>query len=71
MSHATWIDTCSLCGQSRWWPSQVSDYKVCWWCSNGDPMAALVILARRGHVGMIRRAEQWARVGTDGGALQP
>jgi hypothetical protein len=63
MSLTTWEDTCSLCQQSRWWLSRVHDYKVCWWCSNGDPLAALVILARRGSPGAIKRAQSWAEEG--------
>ena len=57
MSFTTWADTCSLCQQSRWWPSR-SGYLVCYTC-HPDPLAALVVLARRGSVGAIRRAEEW------------
>ena len=59
MSLVSWTDTCGICLQSRWWPSRVHDYKVCWWCSEGDPMKAIIILARRGSPGAIKRAQGW------------
>jgi hypothetical protein len=57
MSLVHWTDTCSLCNQSRFWPSR-SGYKVCYVC-NPNPLQALIILARRGSVGAIRRAQGW------------
>jgi hypothetical protein len=68
MSLTTWADTCSLCDGTRFWLSK-SGYLVCYTC-HLDPLSALIILARRGHVGMIRRAERWAQVEADKGALQ-
>lgn len=69
MSIHSWADTCGICDGTRFWPSK-SGYKVCYTC-NPDPLAALVILARRGSVGAIRRAERWAKVETDGEHPQP
>ena len=59
MSLVSWADTCSLCDGTRFWPSK-SGYLVCYTC-HPDPLAALVILARRGSVGAIRRAEGWVQ----------
>jgi hypothetical protein len=64
-----WADTCGLCDGTRFWPSK-SGYKVCFTC-HPDPLQALIILARRASVGAIRRAERWAQVEADGGALRP
>jgi hypothetical protein len=58
MSLASWVDTCSRCQQSRFWPSR-SGYLVCFTC-NPDPLQALTVLARRGSIGAIKRAEGWA-----------
>lgn len=69
MSHGTWQDTCGICGSTKFWPSS-SGYKICYGCTP-DPLAALIVLARRGSVGAIRRAERWAGVEADRGALQP
>jgi hypothetical protein len=52
-------DVCGVCESSRWWVSK-HHYLVCAICTP-DPLQALVILARRGSVGAIRRAESWAQ----------
>jgi hypothetical protein len=69
MSRTSWEDTCSLCNRSRFWPSK-SRYFVCAIC-HPDPLQALAILARRGRPGVIRRAQRWAQVTTDGETLRP
>ena len=55
-----WQEQCGVCGHSRWWPSRVYDLKVCWWCSGGNPLTALTVLARRSGTAAVRRAQAWA-----------
>jgi hypothetical protein len=59
MSFTTWTDTCSRCDGTRFWPSK-SGYLVCYTC-HPNALDALIVLARRGSVGAIRRAEGWAQ----------
>jgi hypothetical protein len=65
MSAPSWQDTCGICGGQRWWPSKVHDLKVCYECSGGDPLAALVILARRAGATSIAQAQAWATAVAD------
>jgi hypothetical protein len=58
MSFTTWVDTCSLCDGTRFWPSRFN-YKVCMTCCP-DPLEALIILARRSGATAVKRAERWA-----------
>ena len=57
MAMTSWADTCSLCKRSRFWPSR-SGYFVCAVCCP-DALQALIILARRGPPGAIKRAQGW------------
>jgi hypothetical protein len=57
---STWEDQCGVCGSMRWWPSKIRDYKVCWWCSEGNALLALTILARRQGQAAVTRAQGWA-----------
>jgi hypothetical protein len=59
MSITTWQDTCSRCGQSRWWPSRLYNLKVGWWSSEGNPLLGLIVLAQRAGEAAVRRAEAW------------
>jgi hypothetical protein len=53
-----WGDSCSICqNDALWWTSK-QGYKVCMVCSP-NPLAALVILARRGYPGLVEKVESW------------
>jgi hypothetical protein len=53
----SWAETCSRCQGTRFWPSR-SGYLVCWWCAEGDPLTALLVLARR-QPGCVAQVESW------------
>jgi hypothetical protein len=52
-----WQDQCGVYLGTRWWPSRIRDYQVCWWCTDGNPLQALVVLARRQSSAAVARAE--------------
>ena len=54
----SWMDTCSRCQGTRFWPSR-SGYRVCMTCCH-DPFDALEILARR-VPGGVARVQGWWR----------
>jgi hypothetical protein len=56
----TWQDHCGVCLGTRWWPSRIYGLKICWWCSGGNPMTALITLARYGGPDAVQAAQRWA-----------
>jgi hypothetical protein len=58
MNRQGWEEICSLCQQSRWWVS-ASGYRVCWTCTEGDPLTALIILARRRSAEAVQQVQRW------------
>jgi hypothetical protein len=62
----SWENTCSLrtlqCGSTRFWTSRTG-YQVCYACTHGDPLAGLIVLARRSGSEAVARAQGWAQEG--------
>lgn len=56
-----WQDQCWICEGTRFWISKTG-YKVCMRCSGpDDPLAALVVLARRAGNAAVKRVESWIK----------
>jgi hypothetical protein len=52
-------ETCSVCGNQRFWWRSRSGYLVCMRC-HPDPFDALETLARRGKPGLVQQVQAWA-----------